>query len=82
MTWGRWYWPLALIAVQLLWIPAELIALATNRANTLSDYAHNELSVTTATVAHGIHTAAWYLSLAGWALFVFIVSWHIWWAGP
>lgn len=82
MTWGRYYWPWSLITVQLLWAPAEIIALFTNLKNTLSDYAHYELSVTTATVASGIHTVAWYMSLSGWLLFVFVITWHIWWAGP
>lgn len=85
-TWGRYYWPIVLISGSsligcLVGIP-ELIALATNPANTLSDYAHFELNVTTGTVANGIHTVAWWASLVIWLLFVVIITWHIWWAGP
>jgi hypothetical protein len=82
MTWGKVYWPTYLILLATLFAIPELIALATNYANTLSDYAHLELNVTTATVARGIHTVAWYVSLVGWLVFVVIITWHIWWAGP
>jgi hypothetical protein len=81
-TWGRLYWPYFLVLASLLFAVPEIIALATNRANTLSDYAHHELNVTVATVANGVHTLAWYVSLAGWLLFVVLITWHIWWAGP
>lgn len=82
MNWGKLYWPFFLILVTLLFAVPEIIALFTSLQNTLSGYVHNQLDVTTATVADGIHTIAWYLSLAGWLLFVFIITWHIWWAGP
>lgn len=82
MTWGRYYWPYFLVLVTGLFGIPELIALFTNRANTLSDFSHYELNVTRATVMHGIMTVAWYASLAGWILFVVIITWHIWWAGP
>ena len=53
----------------------ELIAIVTNSANTLSDYAWNELRVGSIP----LHTVAWYISLAVWLMFVVVITAHIWW---
>jgi hypothetical protein len=74
--WGRVYWPVALLvmSVGFFGIP-ELIALFTNPANTLSDYAWDQLQVGSIPV----HLVAWYISLVVWLLFVVIITMHIWW---
>lgn len=76
-TWGLVYWPVGLTALSLLFLPAELIALFTNPANTLSDYCWHELNVTRAFTfdAHGV---AWWASFASWLLFVIVITMHIW----
>lgn len=76
MLWGKLYWPFFLILTSCLFLIPELIGLFTNPANTLSEYAWDELDV------HGfqhIHTLAWWLSLCSWGLFVVIITLHIWW---
>lgn len=75
MTWGKLYWPFYLIVASLLFLGPELIALFTNVQNTLSDYARYELNVSAQVT---VHTIAWYVSLIGWALFVVVISLHIW----
>jgi hypothetical protein len=78
ITWGKYYWPIALLiaAVGMFGIP-ELIALFTNHANTLSDYSWEELGV------HGVRidNVAWVFSLVVWLMFVVIITLHIWWKG-
>lgn len=76
ITWGKYYWPVALLftSVAMFGIP-ELIALFTNHANTLSEYAWDELRVGSIP----LHTIAWYVSLAVWLLAVVILTLHIWW---
>lgn len=76
ITWGKFYWPVAMLTAfgGMFGIP-ELIAIVTNQANTLSDYAWDELRVGFIPV----HTVAWYVSLAGWLLFVVVITAHIWW---
>jgi hypothetical protein len=44
-TWGNDYWPWALLAVVLIIMIPETIALATNAANTLSDWVWRVLHV-------------------------------------
>jgi hypothetical protein len=78
-VWGDYYWPAFLFAVAVMFAVPEIYALCTNTINSLTDYVHLQLNVNTATVARGIHTLAWYASLAGWILFVIIITWHIWW---
>lgn len=74
--WGRVYWPVAMLVafIGMFGIP-EIIAIVTNSANTLSNYAWDELRVGSIP----LHTAAWYVSLAGWLLFVVVITMHIWW---
>lgn len=76
MTWGRVYWPLALITISAIIAGPELFALATNHANTLSDYARYELNVSGRLT---IHTVAWWASLGAWLLAVGTLTPHIWW---
>lgn len=77
-SWGNVYWPAGLAIVSLIFTPAELFALITNPANTLSDYCWRELGVTRAfeLSAHGV---AWWASLIAWLLFVVVITGHIWW---
>lgn len=77
--WGFWYWPRFLIAVSVLFLGPELYAVATNSANTLSDYSWTELGIGNAVQFRHVHTAAWWLSLAAWVLFVVVITAHIWW---
>lgn len=83
MTWGNWYWPLALITMAIvaagLFFPAEITAIVTNKNNTLSDFARYELGVRTAlgqTVT--LHTWAWWVSFLVWDGFVIWITGHIW----
>jgi hypothetical protein len=78
MTWGKFYWPVFMLAVSLAFAGPEIYALFTNQANTLSDYSWDELNI------HGrfpIHTLAWNISLIVWLLFVIVITMHIWWRG-
>lgn len=77
-TWGAYYWPYFLILVSVEFGVPELVALATNVANTLSDYARLQLHVGTA-FSGTVHTVAWWCSLAAWLLFVVVITDHIWW---
>lgn len=83
ITWGRWWWPVFLIAsgawiILAFGIP-EIIALLTARAthtdNTLSNYSWSELHVSTELT---VHTVAWYVSFAVWCVLVFVLTLHIW----
>lgn len=76
MTWGRHYWPIALIVISLIVLVPELIALATNPKNTLSDYARYELNLMPH--VYNVHTAAWWLSLITFSLAVVVLILHIW----
>lgn len=78
-----YYWPVFLI-ISAIWILCgfgipEVLALVskvTNHTdNTLSNYAHVELKVSTQMT---IHTIAWYLSLLVWLLSTTILTFHIW----
>lgn len=76
MTWGRFFWPFWIILTSGTFLGPELFALFTNPKNTLSDYSWAELNVTSYVK---VHTAAWWLSLVGWLLFVVVITVHIWW---
>lgn len=83
MTWGLWYWPIALITVSVvaagLFFPAEIYALMTNHNNTLSDFARYELDVTTAVGKRTpLHTVAWWVSFLVWDGFVIWITGHVW----
>lgn len=78
ITWGLTYWPFAMIIVSAVFLPAEIYALFTNPANTLSDYCWRELDVNVS-FGHGIHSLAWWLSLISWGIFVLLITLHIWW---
>lgn len=75
MNWGRLYWPYWMIMTSLTFAVPELIAIGTNVKNTLSDYARAELNVAPHVT---VHTVAWWVSLLVWALFVVVISLHIW----
>lgn len=76
--WGNTYWPAGLIALAVAFGIPELYALFTDADNTLSDYCWRELGVNVM-FGHGVHTAAWWASLALWVLFVAVITLHIWW---
>lgn len=77
--WGNYYWPYWMILTSVTFLVPELIALFTNVANTLSDYARTQLHVSRALEAN-IHSLAWYSSLITWLVFVIVITLHIWWA--
>lgn len=79
ITWGAIYWPIAMIAVMLLFFPAETYAFFTNHSNTLSDYSWNQLGITGNVNPHNWQ---WWLSLLGWWGFVGIITAHIWFHTP
>lgn len=78
MTWGRDYWPIMLIIVFLLFAIPEVSALFTNWSNTLSDYARYELNINTIKLPFNKHSIAWITSMILWIIFVFWITWHIW----
>jgi len=78
VTWGKQYWPVFLIAVSLAFLVPEILALATNVKNTLSDYAWYELDITTPQEHFSAHTAAWFLSLGMWLVIAIWLTYHIW----
>lgn len=79
VLWGNYYWPYWMTLTSLTFLVPELIALFTNVANTLSDYARSQLHVGRALEAN-IHSLAWYSSLVTWLAFVIVITLHIWWA--
>lgn len=79
--WGSTYWPIGLIVVAVAFLVPETFALFTNVHNTLSDYCWRELGIGTAR-GRGVHTAAWWFSLAAWGLFVLVITGHIWFKVP
>jgi hypothetical protein len=83
ITWGFWYWPMALtiaaVVLGVLFFPAEIYAIATNHGNTLSDFSRYELGVQTALGKQTIiHTVAWWSSFVIWLGFVSWITLHIW----
>jgi hypothetical protein len=78
VTWGKAYWPIFLIAVSLAFLVPEIVALATNVKNTLSDYAWYELDITTPQEHFSAHTAAWFLSLGMWLVIAVWLTYHVW----
>ncbi|MGH9436814.1 MAG: hypothetical protein ACRD22_02725 [Terriglobia bacterium] len=82
-TWGHEYWTWALIAIALLFLPAELYALFTNTANTLTDYSRYELHVSGQVVLTR-QSAAWVLTLGTYLVVTTWLCGHIWfdlWSG-
>jgi hypothetical protein len=67
-------------AVVMIFAPAELIALFTNHVNTLSDFSRYEIGIRGTVMHPGV--PAWWISLAGWLLFVVIITGHIWFLTP
>jgi hypothetical protein len=47
ITWGDWYWPGWLIALVLIFLPAEIYGLATGGQNTLSNWVWQHLKIAT-----------------------------------
>ena len=78
MTWGRWWWPIFLIVTSIAFLVPEVIALATNAKNTLSDYAWYELNISVPKEGFTAHTAAWFLSLGVWLVIAAWLSFPIW----
>ena len=77
-TWGKWYWPIFLILVVMEFMPAEIYAIATNTANTLSDYSWHELGVPAQEGVPFVHNAAWFLTLGTYLVVSTWLAWHIW----
>jgi hypothetical protein len=83
MTWGLWYWPLALITVAvvagLMFFPAEIYAVVSNHSNTLSDYSRYQLGLTTALGKETrLHTVTWWITFLVWSGFIVWITGHIW----
>ncbi|HEY3718358.1 MAG TPA: hypothetical protein VGL39_27865 [Jatrophihabitantaceae bacterium] len=83
MTWGRHYWPFALLAVLLIILGPEIYALATNWENSLSYWVWTQLRVQDGEPL-GAHSVLWfftlvaYLGLVGW---LGPHLWLKWWRG-
>lgn len=75
--WGYMYWPLYLTAVSAGFLPAEIVAIATNTRNTLSYYAWHELGVMPGGKPLP-DTAAWFLTQAAFIVMVIWLWRHIW----
>lgn len=78
ITWGSIYWPIFLVLTSVAFLAAEILALFTNTANTLSDYAWRELGLPINFRGPIIHNAAWLLTLGAWLVVVFWLTEHIW----
>lgn len=76
MTWGKTYWPIALIVASIAFLIPEIWALLTNVHNTLSDYARFELNLNPH--VYDQHTIAWWFSLCAWGVFIVVITLHIW----
>ena len=77
ISWGLVYWPFAMVIMSAVFLPAEIWALFTNPANTLSEYCWHELNVTRALEISG-HGVAWWASIVMWGFFVVAITLHIW----
>lgn len=75
VTWGKYYWPYFLILVSSLFGIPEVIAIFTNRQNTLSAYSWGELFKPG---FGSVHEVAWTASLVTWLVFVIVITLHIW----
>jgi hypothetical protein len=76
-TWGAWYWTAALLAALALFLPAEIFGLATNPANTLSDFSRWQLAEYPGEPA-ALHAWPWFASQAAYVLIVMWLWGHIW----
>lgn len=79
ITWGLAYWPKYMIVASLAFIIPETVAFFTNASNTLSDFAWYELGIN-GTINR--HDFAWWISLIAWAMFVIVITGHIWFRTP
>jgi hypothetical protein len=82
VTWGKFYWPTALISVLVVLLAPEGIALATGYQNTLSYWVWTQLH---ATMREPMSqwTATHFLTFGGWLVLVVWLTWHLflhWWA--
>lgn len=84
MTWARWYWPCALLAVLGILLGPEVYALRTNWRNTLSYWFWTLCNVEDHE-ALGARSFAWYITLA---LYIAVICvwltfhlWFKWWRG-
>jgi len=77
MKWGNVYWPIYLSVAAAFFLIPEVIALATNHFNDLSQYCWRELGVTKAWTLD-LHTLAWWLSLFAWIITTVLLIFHIW----
>lgn len=76
-TWGRYYWPAYLVIASLGFLTAELIGIATNVANTLSDFSRYELGEYPGEPLFA-HPWPWWLSLILYCIFTVWITGHIW----
>lgn len=77
MTWGKYYWPFAMLLVSLIVGGPEIFALITNPRNTLSDFSWFELGVH----KNFVPTVSWYASLIVYVLVAVVLAIHIWFKG-
>jgi hypothetical protein len=80
-TWGRWYWPIWMVATFLFFIGPEVFALITNWKNTLSNWVWVALrvktgqSITDWTAAHFL-VGGMLIVVFGWLVGHFLF--HLW----
>lgn len=82
MTWGRWYWPLFLVASLLLLLIPEIYALVTNYHNSLSYWVWTSLRVNQGAPIDS-WTAPHYLAAGVYLVVVTWLTGHLffrWWA--
>jgi hypothetical protein len=77
MTWGKYYWPFAMLLVSVIIGGPEIFALITNPNNTLSDYSWFELGVH----KHFVPTISWYASFGVYIIVAVVLAIHIWFKG-
>jgi hypothetical protein len=80
-TWGKDYWPVALIALALVIMVPEVIALITSDQNTLSFWVWDQLHATTREPMSQ-WTATHFLFFGLWDVLMIWLTWHFflhWW---
>ena len=81
MTWGRVYWPVALVTLLGVILVPEAVALATGYRNTLSYWVWTQLHAT-AREPMSQWTAVHFLFFGGWLVLVVWLTYHFflhWW---
>ena len=77
-TWGEWYWPVATVAILVIILGPETVALVTNVKNTYSWWVWDKLAVNSS--AHPTQWTAVHLLVFGvWMVTMIWLTGHFFW---